>query len=213
MSYRPLSLKTAYRQENFAWSDRFATFASRSARGNFLIESIVAITIGSFFAAALVSGIGDSSRLSSGSQNQFLAGVIAQEIMDAARHTEWHRLVTMSGASWNATAATGSGDSTRTHTLTLNESMATAFNPNSPFPRALLLQDPTRFKYSEQIRNSEFPLESHLLPNGQVTEQLTYTKTDETIRILITVTWQDSEGSHTFRSSTLCSQFGINASL
>jgi type II secretory pathway pseudopilin PulG len=165
----------------------------RSAQGVYLVEALISTLIGAILLAAVMSSVGNFFRYSSTTENQILASNMASQVIDNARNQQFAHLLSLAGAG------------TRSEQLNL---YAYPGNPqNSMFPRPLLRNetDSTGMAFGSNTLSSKF--------NGTVTETLTDNSPgspNDSVTVSVLVTWGDQRGTHSYRTSTVISAYGIH---
>jgi hypothetical protein len=139
-----------------------------------MVELLLAIATSSLLAAALVSNMAESQRLSDYGQNQIMASTIAQEQIDSTRNTPYNSLAANLGQfELKATPSSTSG----------------ALVPIIA-PRPLLL-DSSKFA-------------------GRVFERIELGPYQDTLKVTITINWQEGNSNKNYSLSTLVAKNGIN---
>jgi type II secretory pathway pseudopilin PulG len=199
-------------QSGFARS----TDRHRSDSGISLMETMVAVIVGSILLYAVFSSASAMYVASTANENQVLASNMAQQVIDNARDSSFGEL--------NAECNGGNPQSTASGSsfAVLNLYGYTASSAGQPamFARPLLRDyADAGLTYSQASKNKAFP--------GTVTEYLTVMSPyvpqypevppnivagDPTgaIQVQVVCAWNDSKGKHTYTTQTVISQTGIH---
>ena len=164
----------------------------RQAKGQSLVEVLIALICAAIFMAALGTDMSQMSVMGERSQQQFLAADLAQEVIDNVRNTTWADL---------------SADAGNTYTMAVNSN--NGVSTPTVLPRYLLLDMNTFAYQSPSLGNGALinewnPLITLTLsaPGGQLNDQITAT---------VTVSWGTVNGKiKTYSTHTVVSNYGVH---
>jgi type II secretory pathway pseudopilin PulG len=162
----------------------------RAEQGSYLVETMVALIIGAILLLGTYTTQMASYRASTNNENQILASNMAQQLIDNARNSTYGRFLTvLNGAT----------------TVTQDVPLYEAPTYQDPLYARALLRNPS-LTYTTAGAASLF--------NGTVTQTITNltpaSTTDRMVKLDVVITWKDTSGAHTYRTSTTISEHGIH---
>jgi hypothetical protein len=161
----------------------------RSKSGSYLIEALVAMTVGSMMAVSITALLGQTLQVTSATSNQMAADQIGKAVLDTMRGFEYSTLNSFVGQTFPQLQINKANGSTTT----------------GPAPHSLALGlDSNMFQWTSLSVSNSFS------GTGQI--QVVPGPAAKTVLVSVTITWSDSEKlvPHSSTYSTLVTYEGEN---
>jgi type II secretory pathway pseudopilin PulG len=181
---------------------RYPEYLVRSASGMHLVELLISVLVGGILMTAVFSSVSGMYKFSTGNKNNVMVTSIAQQVIDAARNTQYPRLRGFIGQTQDVPLYDYPGGD---RSLVL-------------FPRPVLRNDNLTYA-SNDLAVYGGQLQANQKLNGtcsvRIEDEPTPDATKGTaVKVTVVISWLDgmtnNSSPHTYSTSTIISQNGIH---